>query len=86
MYYCYNRTEKRNMKANTVLLCEDADKQLSSFIDTLHLECLEMYKCDSAKQKDDGSEKTDMVELPQVNNSYYICLQYDNQRKLNCFP
>lgn len=58
------------MEANTVLLCEDADKQLSSFIDTLHLECLEMYKCNSAKQNGDSSEKTDLMELPQVSNPY----------------
>lgn len=58
-------------------LCQAADDKLIAFVDTLQLECLEMYKDNS----DGNNEKSDTVELPQVSvipyyKYYYLYLCY----------
>lgn len=45
-------------------LCQAADDKLTTFINTLQLECLEIYK-DSGEFSDD-SNKNELAELPQV--------------------
>lgn len=47
-------------------LCQEADDRLNEFSDTLHLECLEMYKTKNGEFSDGGYEKNDVTELPQV--------------------
>lgn len=65
-----NRNEKRTMESDVQTLCLEADQQLTKFVDSLHLECLEMYK----DNKDDGDEKSN-TELPQVSINFDIsCL------------
>lgn len=68
-HYC-NRTEKRAIEAEVRSLCEAADVRLNVFVETLNLECLEMYK-------DVHDENIELLELPQVNiyllNIYYFC-------------
>lgn len=51
------------MESEVRSMCQTADDQLTTFMDTLHLECLEMYKGESSY---DGNEKNNVAELPQV--------------------
>ncbi|XP_027845720.2 uncharacterized protein LOC114126045 isoform X3 [Aphis gossypii] len=59
------RTEKGNLKEDMQSLCQEADDRLNEFSDTLHLECLEMYKTKNGEFSDGGYEKNDVTELPQ---------------------
>jgi len=74
LYSGFNRTEKHNLEADMQLLCQEADDRLNEFSNTLHLECLEMYKGENGEFSDDGNEKTDVAELPQVSTYFYIVI------------
>lgn len=74
MYYGCNRSEKRNLEADMQSLCQEADDQLNEFSDTLHLECLEMYKGVNSESSEGVKEKNDVVELPQVSTLFYVVI------------
>lgn len=59
------------MENNLQTMCQEADEQLTTFADTLHLECLEMYK-----DNIDGDAKSNVVELPQVSIHFNISFVY----------
>lgn len=59
------------MKNDLQRMCQEADEQLTTFADTLHLECLEMYKYNI-----NGDEKSNVVELPQVSINFNISFVY----------
>jgi len=40
-------------------MCETADDELSTFNETLHLDCLEIFK-------EHDNEKNDVIDLPEV--------------------
>lgn len=67
MYSGFNRTEKRNLEEDMQSLCQEADDRLNEFSDTLHLECLEMYKSKNG-------EFSDVTELPQVITYFNIVI------------
>lgn len=66
-----NRNEKQKMENDLLTMCQEADEQLTTFANTLHLECLEMYK-----DNIDGDEKSNVVELPQVSIHFLISFVY----------
>jgi len=53
-------------------LCQEADDRLNEFSDTLHLECLEMYKGVDSEFSDGGKENNDVAVLPQVSTHFYV--------------
>lgn len=55
-------------------MCRSADDKLTAFVETLQLECLEMFKDDSGEHSKDGNEKNTIAELPQVSCIIYYCL------------
>lgn len=67
----FNRNEKQKMENDLQIMCQEADNQLTTFSDSLHLECLEMYKNNS-----DDIEKSNVIELPQVSIHIYISFTY----------
>jgi len=67
LYSGFNRTEKRNLEEDMQSLCQEADDRLNEFSDTLHLECLEMYKSKNG-------EFSDVTELPQVITYFNIVI------------
>lgn len=74
LYSGFNRTEKRYLEVDMQSLCQEADDQLNEFSDTLHLECLEMYKGVNSEFSEDGKEKNDVAELPQVTTLFYVVI------------
>jgi len=74
LYSGVNRTEKRNLIEDMQSLCQEADDRLNEFSDTLHLECLEMYKSKNGEFSDSGNEKNNVTELPQVRTYFNIVL------------
>lgn len=60
------------MEVKLCSLCQVADDQLTTFMDSLNLECLEIYKDNSCEISNDGYEKSNVAELPQVS----ICLMF----------
>jgi len=76
LYSGFNRTEKRNLEENMQSLCQEADDRLNEFSDTLHLECLEMYKSKNGEFSDSGNEKNDVTELPQVSTYFNNIIYY----------
>lgn len=74
LYSGFNRTEKRNLEEDMQSLCQEADDRLNEFSDTLHLECLEMYKSKNGEFSD--NEKNDVTELPQVSTYFNIVIYF----------
>lgn len=55
-------------------LCQEADDRLNEFSDTLHLECLEMYKNKNGEFSNSNNENNDVTELPQVSTYFNIVI------------
>jgi len=55
-------------------LCQEADDRLNEFSDTLHLECLEMYKGKNSEFSDGSNENNDVSELPQVSTHFNVII------------
>lgn len=47
-------------------LCQAADDRLTAFIDTLQLDCLDIYKDSNGEYRSDSNANKDLVDLPQV--------------------
>lgn len=61
------------MELDVLSMCQAADGNLNRFISNLHIDVLDLYK----NNPDDGKEKNDVAELPQVIVNTYIIILID---------